>query len=77
MSRSWISDLVSVFKGSQKVTNEIIKYQEETIKFVILHSSLRTSVKSCLKDVGVKVNNIDPSKVPVSLTTNIMQKDIY
>lgn len=60
MSRSRISDLISVLKGSQKVANEIIKYQEETIKYLILHSSLRTSVKNCLKDVGIKINNIDP-----------------
>ncbi|XP_047344902.1 atypical kinase COQ8B, mitochondrial isoform X2 [Vespa velutina] len=71
MSRLWISDLISVFKGSQKVTNEIIKHQEEAIKFVILHSSLRTSVKSCLKDVGVKINNIDPSKVPEQVAVEL------
>ncbi|XP_043663787.1 atypical kinase COQ8B, mitochondrial isoform X1 [Vespula pensylvanica] len=71
MSRSWISDLVSVLKGSQKVTNEIIKYQEETIKSIILHCSLQTSVKSCLRDVGVKVNNIDPSKVPEQVVVEL------
>lgn len=60
MSRSRISDLISVLKGSQKVANEIIKYQEEAIKYLILHSSLRASVKNCLKDVGTKINNIDP-----------------
>ncbi|KAL2740638.1 hypothetical protein V1478_000779 [Vespula squamosa] len=71
MSRSWISDLVSVLKGSKKVTDEIIKYQKETIKFVILNSSLQTSVKSCLRDVGVKVNNIDPSKVPEQVVVEL------
>ncbi|KAI4490926.1 hypothetical protein M0802_010600 [Mischocyttarus mexicanus] len=71
MSRSRISDLISVFKGSQKVTNEIIKYQEETIKFLILHCSLRASVKNCLKDVGIKINNIDPSKVPEQVAVEL------
>ncbi|XP_014607072.1 PREDICTED: aarF domain-containing protein kinase 4 isoform X1 [Polistes canadensis] len=71
MSRSRISDLISVLKGSQKVANEFIKYQEETIKYLILHSSLRTSVKNCLKDVGIKINNIDPSKVPEQVAVEL------
>lgn len=69
MSR--LSDLVSVLKGIQKVTNEIIKYQEETVRFVLLHSSIKTSVKNCLKDTGSRLNNIDPSKVPEQVTVEL------
>lgn len=58
MSR--LSDLISVLKGTQKVTNEIIKYQEEAIKYIFLHSSVKTSIETCLKDAGKKLNNIDP-----------------
>lgn len=66
MSRVRISDLLGVLKGMQSVTNALIKHQEDTIRYRIIHSSLRNSPEKCLQAIGEKLNNIEPNKVPVS-----------
>jgi hypothetical protein len=74
MSRSRVSDLFGIFKGAQSVTNAIIKYQEDAIRFAITHSSLKNLPEKCLQIGQKKLNDIEPSKVPVSLT---VKNDIY
>lgn len=71
MPRVKTSDLLGVLKGVQSVTNALIKHQEDTIRYRIIHSSLRNLPEKCLQAVGEKLNNTEPSKVPVSFAINI------
>jgi len=74
MSRSKVSDLFGVLKGAQSVTNAIIKYREDAIRFAITHSSLKNLPEKCLQIGQKKLSNVEPSKVPVSL---MLRTDIY
>lgn len=66
MSQPWMSDLIGVLRGVKTVTNAILKHQEDAIKHTLQTSSLKTCVEKCVVD-GIKtMNNIEPSKVPVS-----------
>lgn len=67
MPRSKVSDLLGVLKGVQSVTNALIKHQEDAIRYRITHSSLKDLPEKCLQAAGKKLNNTEPSKVPVSL----------
>jgi len=71
MPRSKVSDLLSVLKGVQNVTNALIKHQEDSIRYRIIHSSLKDLSEKCLQTAGKKLNNIEPSKIPVSPVINI------
>lgn len=66
MPRVKISDLLAILKGMQSITNALIKHQENTIRYRIVHSSLRKLPEKCLQAVGEKLNNTEPSKIPVS-----------
>lgn len=57
MPRSKVFDLLGVFKGVQSVTNALIKYQEDAIRYRITHSSLKDLPEKCLQAVGKKLNN--------------------
>lgn len=67
MPRSKVSDLLGVLKGVQSVTNALIKHQEDAIRYRITHSNLKDLAEKCLQAAGKKLNNTEPSKVPVSL----------
>lgn len=71
MPRSKVSDLLNVFKGVQRVTNVLMKHQENAIRYRITHSSLKDLPEKCLQAIGKKLTNTEPSKVPVSLVINI------
>lgn len=71
MPRSKISDLFGIFKGLQSVTNALIKHQEDAIRYRIIYSSLKDLPEKCLQAAGKKLNNIESSKVPVSLVIDI------
>lgn len=66
MSKTKISDLLGVLKGVQSIRNALIKHQEDTIKYKIIHSSLKNLPEKCLQAAEKKLNNTEPSKVPVS-----------
>ena len=68
MPRSKVSDLLGVLKGAQSVTNALIKYQENAIKDTITHSSLKDLPEKYVQVARKKLSDIEPSKVPVSLT---------
>lgn len=71
MPSSKVSDLLGVLKGAQSVANALIKHQEDTIRYKITHSSLKNLPKQCIQVSGKKLNDIEPSKIPVSfLLTN-------
>jgi len=72
MSRSRVSDLFGILKGAQSVTNAIIKYQENAIRFAIIHSSLKNLPEKCLQIGQKKLSDIEPSKVPVSLMFKVI-----
>ncbi|KAH0947374.1 hypothetical protein HN011_008333 [Eciton burchellii] len=74
MSRSRVSDLFGIFKGAQSVTNAIIKYQEDAIRFAITHSSLKNLPEKCLQIGQKKLNDIEPSKVPEQVVKDL--KDV-
>lgn len=65
-----VSDLLGMLKGVQSVMKALIKLQEDTIKYKTTHSSLKDLPKKCLQAAGEKLNNIEPSKVPVSFAIN-------
>lgn len=67
MPRSRVSDLLGVLKGAQSVTNALIKHQEGAIKHTITHSSLKNLPEKYVQAIRRKLNDTDPSKVPVSL----------
>lgn len=67
MLRFKVFDLLGVLKGVQSVTNALIKHQEDAIRYRITHSSLKDLPEKCLQAAGKKLNNTEPSKVPVSL----------
>lgn len=67
MLRSKVFDLLGILKGVQSVTNALIKHQEDAIRYRITHSSLKDLPEKCLQAAGKKLNNTEPSKVPVSL----------
>lgn len=70
MPRFKVFDLLGVLKGVQSVTNALIKHQEDAIRYRITHSSLKDLPEKCLQAAGKKLNNTEPSKVPVSLATD-------
>ncbi|XP_011639644.1 atypical kinase COQ8B, mitochondrial isoform X1 [Pogonomyrmex barbatus] len=73
MSRSKISDLLGVLKGMQSVTNAIIKHQEDTIRYIITHSSLKDLPKKCFQAAGKKLTNIESSKVPGQIMKDLKE----
>ncbi|KYN40731.1 Chaperone activity of bc1 complex-like, mitochondrial [Trachymyrmex septentrionalis] len=73
MSRSKVSDLLNVLKGVQKVTNTLIKHQEDTIRYRITHSSLKDIPEKCLQAVGKTLTNTEPSKVPKQIIKDLRE----
>lgn len=67
MPRSKFSDLLGILKGAQSVANALVKHQEDAIKYRITHSSLKNLRKQCIQATGKKLNDIEPSKISVSL----------
>ncbi|XP_011156489.1 atypical kinase COQ8B, mitochondrial isoform X2 [Solenopsis invicta] len=74
MPRSRVSDLLGVFKGAQSVTNALINYQKDAIRYRITHSSLKDLPKKCVQAAGKKLNNAEPSKVPGQIMKDL--KDV-
>lgn len=66
MPMSKVSDLLGVLKGARNVANALVKHQEDAIRYKITHSSLKNLPKQCIQTTGKKLNDIKPSKIPVS-----------
>lgn len=71
MTRSRFADLLSIIKASQTVINALIKHQEDTVKYTFKHSSLRNLPEEFLQTTKKKLNDIEPSKLPVSYVINL------
>lgn len=66
MSQHRMSDVIGIFKGAKAVADAMLKYQEDTITHLIQTSSLKITAEKCLTNNLKTLNNIEPSKVPVS-----------
>ncbi|KYQ58965.1 Chaperone activity of bc1 complex-like, mitochondrial [Trachymyrmex zeteki] len=73
MPRSKVSDLLNVFKGVQRVTNVLMKHQENAIRYRITHSSLKDLPEKCLQAIGKKLTNTEPSKVPEQIIKDLKE----
>ncbi|KAG7210759.1 hypothetical protein KM043_012253 [Ampulex compressa] len=75
MSRpSHFSDFIGMVKGAQRITNAMIKLQEDGVRYKLRHSSIVVSAQKYAKSTEERLKNIEPSKVPERAVAEV--KDI-